>query len=123
MNINKIFDTVNSLKAGQIISINDWTSPMLVSGVSEHFVVAHDAADEYTIISKTPAPEGCHHNGGVQGQCYCGPDFWSFGHWEGYRFDDPVWNNNYLNSLETGETEISERHRASIYFIKVMEDD
>lgn len=122
MNLTKIFDTVNNLKAGQIIQINDWASPMLVSGVSKNFVVAHDAKDEYTIISKTPAPEGYHYNGVTEGQCYCGPDFWSLGYWDGYHFDDPEWNNNYLESLETSETEISQRNRASIYLIKVLDD-
>lgn len=117
MTREKIGETVTGLKTGDVITINDWKTPMRVCGVSDGYVLAH-AGDEYTIIMRQPTH--LQYKGIPSGAFVCGPDWWTFG-WgiDPYRFDDPAWVEKYLASLESGETEVSMRNRAEIRKITV----
>ena len=119
MTPTKINETIMSLLPGDEFCINNWFSPMTVVGRSRHFIVAYnprfrdkDNAYEYTII---PIPENVH--------CpvpECGPDHWILGFHANasdkafYDFTNPAWVAEYLASLESGETEISQRRSAPI---------
>lgn len=109
-----------ALKPGDRILVNDWNDAYTVRGVSQHYVVADFKADTeyplYTILGKEPAT--IRHNGIPAGAMVCGPDSWVFGYWGGYNFDQPDVMAAYLDSLESGETKMSLRHRAEIVNIR-----
>lgn len=108
-----------ALLPGDHIRVNDWNDSYTVRGVSPHYVVADYQADTeyplYTILAKEPTE--IPRNGIPAGAMVCGPDSWVFGYWGGYNFEQPNVIAAYLESLESGETEISLRHRAEITHI------
>lgn len=108
----EILAAVRGLKIGGTIVINNWEQPMKVCAVSDHFVLAYNEKDEYTIISKEPVEH--QYNGIMPGAIVCAADWWTFGYADGYRFDDPAWVEEYMRSLESGETKMSMRHREEI---------
>ena len=115
----EILDSVRGLKVGDAIVINDWEQPMKVCAVSEHFVLAYNENSEYAIISKEPVEHL--YNGITPGAIVCAADWWLFGYKGGYRFNDPAWAEEYMRSLESGETEMSMRRREEIHSSREFE--
>ena len=113
MNREHILDIVRRLRTDDKIIINNWKEPFTVCGKSVHYVLAWDGGDEYTIIKRDPIDFGPY-NGITKGAIVCAADSWVFGYKDGYHFDDPAWVRRYLHDLETGETEMSMRHREEI---------
>lgn len=119
MTAYEINHEIMHLLPGDEFYINNWREPMIVAGRSRHFIVAYnpnfrekDKAYEYTVIPipaslDDPVPE-------------CGPDFWIFGYHcnsatkEFYDFKNPVWVAEYLQSFESGESQISQKRCAPI---------
>ena len=118
MTTSEIITTINSIKLGDKLSINDWKAKYTVCGISEHYILAH-YGQHYTIISRVPF-EGLMFNGVRRGDIYCAPDWWIFGYIEGYDFTNADWVKNYMISLETGETEMSQKHHAPVFFLSVV---
>lgn len=120
MSTQTILNTLSSLTLGDKLAINDWHAKYTVCGISEHFVLAH-YGQHYTIIDKRPVEcIGYCHNGVRCGDFRCAPDWWVFGYEGGYYFTDKAWVEQYLISLETGDTELSMKHEAPLFFLSVV---
>ena len=115
----EVIEVVNSLKLGDKLAINDWKAKYTVCGISPNFVLAH-YGQHYTIISRKPTPSDYHFNGVRGGEIRCAPDWWIFGYVDGYRFTDENWVTKYLTTLEEGETEMSQKKHATVWFISVV---
>lgn len=102
---------MESLEVGDSVRINNRRTYFTVCGISPNFILAH-RGQEYTIIMRYPTKYS--YNGIPAGSYVCAPDFWVWGYYDGYRFDDPLWVKEYLQSLESGETEMSLRNRLHI---------
>lgn len=107
---------LSCIEIGDLIRINDWDTYYTVCGISDNYILAHHEV-EYTIILRWPTTFS--YNGIPAGSYVCAPDFWIFGYHGGYRFCDPAWVKEYMQSLEGGETEMSVRNRAQIARIEV----
>lgn len=117
MDRDEIFDVIDRLCTGDRIQVNDWEKPMKVCGVTDHYVLAYNG-NEYTIISKLPQMYS--HNSIYAGDPFCAMDWWVFGYADGYDFASNEWCEKYMNSLENGDTELSERHREAIYRLELI---
>lgn len=118
-------EILDQIQIGNLIKINNWKQPLRVKGISEnYFVMAQDLHDiekplEYSIFSKIPF-KGLSWNGKVDGDYFCGPDFWLFGDIDfNYKFDNSESIQKYLNKFETGESEISMRNSVVVYSIQI----
>ena len=118
MDTNDIIQTLDSLTLGDKLIINDWRAKYTVCGISQRFVLAH-YGQHYTIISRIPWDRGMW-NGVRDGDIYCAPDWWIFGYVEGYDFTSEAWVKKYLEALETGETEMSQKRHAPVFFLSVV---
>lgn len=120
-------EILDQIQIGDLVKINDWGTPLRVKGVSEnYFVMAQDLHDiekplEYSVFSKIPFQGiGYGRDGKIQGDYFCGPDFWLFGDIDfDYKFDNPESIQKYLNKFETGEAEISMRNSVAVYSIQI----
>lgn len=121
-------ELLDSIKPGDLVWVNDWHNPFQVKCVSSNYFVMtgfDDGEQMYSICSKKPFP-GESHNGVCFGDFYCGPDFWTFGsalvgkHKDLYSFTNKTANRKYMESLESGETQISMRRMARIDRIRVL---
>lgn len=120
-------EILDQIQIGDFIKINNWRQPLRVKGVSKnYFVMVQDLHDiekplEYSVFSKIPfqgVDYGC--NGKIQGDYFCGPDFWLFGDIDfDYKFNNPESIQKYLNKFETGESEISLRNSVAVYSIQI----
>ena len=119
MNTEDIRDTLVALRVGDRVVFNDRRAKFTVCGISPHFVLAH-YGQTYTIFSKEPFTGVVMHNNIHTGDFFCGPDWWVFGYALGYHFTDREWVSTYLSDLESGDTEISMRKRAPVYFLSVV---
>lgn len=120
MTSSELGSIINSIKIGDKLSINDWNAKYTVCGISEHYILAHYGR-HYTIISRKPIDSiGYNYNGVRHGDYVCAPDWWIFGYMNGYYFTDEEWVKEYMTSLETGETEQSQKKHAPIWFISVV---
>ncbi len=117
--MDDIFKTVNSLKLGDRLAINDWKAKYTVVGISQNYVLAH-YGQHYTIIQRNPMPKGYCFNGVREGDIRCAPDWWIFGYVGGYYFPDEEWVRLYLESLESGMTEMSQKKHAVVWFLSVV---
>ena len=118
-----ILDTV---KVGDLISVNDWKKPMRVKAVSENYFVMTQnffGKTYYSVCSKLPW-KGVKHNAMTGGMFHCGPDNYIFGsplaedeHF--YRFEDEKMSMMYLQEFEDEKCAISERHGIPIYDLYV----
>ena len=117
MTTDEIIKTIHEIKIGDKLSINDWNAKYTVCGVSQRFILAH-YGQHYTIIDKTPFPYTF--NAVREGDIRCAPDWWLFGYVNGYYFTNEEWVKEYLTSLETGETELSQKKHAPVWFISVV---
>lgn len=115
----QILNIVRRLGEGDRILINQWGKPFTVCGVSDHYALAWDGGEEYTIIKRDPMQYGPY-NGIPKGAIVCAPDWWTVGYEGGYRFDDPAWVRKYLRDLEAGKTEMSIRRREEIRTIRIL---
>ena len=120
MNNLEILDRIQRLNAGDRIRVNDWKRPMKVCAVSDHYVLAYNG-QIYTIISK--APQDYSRNHIEAGDPFCATDWWTFGYHDGYNFASKEWCEGYMNSLESGETEMSERHREAIHHLELITEN
>ena len=120
MNNDSIGKFILTLKIGDKISWNNQDDWFEVVGISDRFILAWmDRGRDipfYTIISKIPYQY--QHNGVMPGDWYCGPDDRIFGYHKGYHFKDNEWIEGYLDALESGEINISERNKAAIHEMK-----
>lgn len=120
-------EILDQIQIGDFVKINNWRQPLRVKGVSEnYFVMAQDLHDiekplEYSVFSKIPfRGVGYGYDGKIQGDYFCGPDFWLFGDIDfDYKFNNPESIQKYLNKFETRESEISLRNSAAVYSIQV----
>lgn len=120
-------EILDQIQIGDLVKINDWDKPLRVKGVSEnYFVMAQDLHDiekplEYSVFSKIPFQGiGYGRDGKIQGDYFCGPDFWLFGDIDfNYKFDNQESIQKYLNKFETGEAEISMRNSVAVYSIQI----
>lgn len=120
MNNDSIGKFIFSLKIGDKICWNNLDEWFEVVGVSDRFILAWmDRGNRipfYTIISKIPYQY--QHNDVSPSDWYCGPDDFIFGYHKGYHFKDDEWVKEYLNGLENGEINISERSKVAIHEMK-----
>lgn len=121
-------ELLDSVKPGDLVWINDWYNPFRVKCVSSNYFVMigfDDGEQMYSICSKKPFPGECH-NGVCLGDFYCGPDFWTFGsalagkYKNLYSFTNKTANRKYMESLESGETQILMRRMAKINQIRIL---
>jgi hypothetical protein len=120
-------EVLDSLQVGDLVKINAWGQPMRVRGTSENYaVMAQNVFGKtyYSVIEKKPRTAG-NHNEMIRGLFHCGPDFWLFGPpFEfAYKFDDAAAVQRYLQSFETGESELSERSSIPIHLIQIKKCD
>lgn len=115
--MEQIIETLKQLKIGDKLAINDWKAQYTVCGISQRFVLAH-YGQHYTIIDKQPFPYT--HNAVRKGDIRCGPDWWIFGYVDGYDFTNKDWVEKYMIDLETGNTELSEKRHAPVFFLGVV---
>lgn len=118
MDIAEIFEVINKITLGDKLVINDWKAKYTVCGISPNFILAH-YGQHYTIVSRKPWQQSMF-NGVRTGDAYCAPDWWIFGYMDGYDFTNEDWVKKYLADLESGDTEMSQRKHAPIYFISVV---
>jgi len=123
MQTDEIISLLNSLKLGDKLAINDWKAKYTVCGISQNYILAH-YGQHYTIIQRTPMPDGYCYNGVRGGDIRCAPDWWIFGwmsdKWDDYQFNNEEWVKDYLYSLESGETEMSQKRHAPVWFLSVV---
>lgn len=123
---------LDSVQAGDLVKCNGWKTPLEVKGVSaNYFVMAEkiDGEQYYSICEKKPWP-GIKHNAMTGGMFHISTDYWLFG-WPGweignsYDFDNKKKVEEYLQSLEKGETKLSERNGCPVHRIEIkrMERD
>lgn len=117
MEQQEILDTLSSLKLGDKLAINDWKAHYTICGISQNFVLAH-YGQHYTIIDKRPFPYT--HNAVRKGDIRCAPDWWIFGYVDGYDFTNKAWVTKYLTDLEMGDTELSQKRHAPVWFLGVV---
>lgn len=124
-------EILDTIKVGDLVRVNDWTSPMLVKAVSKNFFVMTCKKGKdtyYSVCSKLPW-DGIRHNAMVGGMVHCGCDDWIFGTPLGirneniYQFNNPELNKMYLQEFEDGKTHISERNGIAIYELYVESCD
>lgn len=117
MSYESIKATLETIRLGDKLSVNDWKAKYTVCGLSKHYVLAH-YGQHYTIISRLPA--AYNHNCVREGDYYCATDWWVFGYVNGYHFTNEDWVKEYMTELETGTTEMSQRNRAVVWFLSVV---
>lgn len=121
-------EILDTICVGDLIKINEWKMPLRVKAVSEnYFVMTRKQFGQtvYSVCSKLPWA-GIRHNKMCGGMFHCSTDNWVFGsplsvdYEHLYDFEDTEANEKYLQSFESGETELSERRGVPIYelFIK-----
>lgn len=114
-------EVLDTVQVGDLVKCNDWNVPYHVKGVSEnYFVMTRKQFGQtyYSICEKKPWP-GVRHNAMTGGMFHIGPDHWIFGWSGGYDFDNEANVEEYLQSLESGETAISERRGCPLTRIAV----
>lgn len=101
-------EILDTIKVGDLVRVNDWTSPMLVKAVSKNFFVMTCKKGKdtyYSVCSKLPW-DGVRHNAMVGGMFHCGCDDWIFGtplgikHENIYQFNDLELNKMYLQDIK-----------------------
>lgn len=115
----EIIETLDSIKLGDKLSINDWNAKYTVCGISQNYILAH-YGQHYTIIQRYPMPKNYCYNGVRDGDIRCGPDWWIFGYVDGYDFTNEDWVMKYMSDLETGYTEMSQKRHAPVWFLAVV---
>ena len=118
MRNDEIKTVLDSITLGDKLIVNDWKAKYTVCGLSENYVLAH-YGQHYTIISRRPW-EGFMFNGVRKGDIYCAPDWWIFGYFDGYYFTDEEWVKKYMTDLELGDTEMSQKKHAPVFFLSVI---
>lgn len=122
-------EALDTIKAGDLVKVNDWKRPMRVKGVSENYFVMTQPVGKrtmYSVVSKKPWG-GIRHNAMVGGMFHCGPDNLIFGssiafeHHDLYYFNDAEMTAEYLQQFEDGDISISERRGMAIYDLYVKE--
>ena len=113
---------LDSVQVGDLVKCNHWKLAYRVKGVSaNYFVMARNMFGQtsYSICEKKPREAG-RYNAMTPGMYHIGPDSWIFG-WRdfSYNFDNFLAVVEYLDSLERGETEISERRGCALYRIAI----
>lgn len=120
-------EILDTIKVGDLIKVNDWKKPMRVKVVSKnYFLMTQKMFGKtcYSVCSKLPWG-GIRYNKFVGGMFHCGTDNWVFGsplcsdYEDLYEFDDAKSNEEYLQSFEDGETELSLRSGVAIYDLYV----
>lgn len=119
MTTEEIIEVLKSIRLGDKLAVNDWKAKYTVCGISQNYVLAH-YGQHYTIIAKNPTTLDYHFNGVRGNEIRCAPDWWIFGYINGYKFTDESWVKEYLISLETGETEMSQKKHAPVFFLSVV---
>ena len=119
MTSNEILDTLNAVRLGDKLAINDWKAKYTVVGISPGYVLAH-YGQHYTILCRKPTSDEYCYNGVRGGDIRCGPDWWIFGYKDGYDFTDEHWTKQYMEDLETGYTEVSQKRHATVWFLSVV---
>lgn len=120
-------ELLDSVAVGDLIKVNDWKKPLRVKGVSEnYFVMATKQFGDtiYSVCEKKPWG-GTHRNAMVGGMFHVGRDSWLFG-WHGfvgvsggYNFENAENTAEYLQSFESGESEISCRNAIPIRLLQI----
>lgn len=119
-------ELLDKIKVGDMVKCNDWGRPMRVKGVSENYFVmaaSHFGKTIYSICEKKPW-DGIRYNHMRGGMFHIGTDNWIFGWggWDpdgGYDFDDEKMTAKYLESLEMGLTELSQRRSVPLTSIAI----
>lgn len=120
-------EILDTICVGDLIKINEWKMPLRVKAVSDnYFVMTRKQFGQtvYSVCSKLPW-DGIRHNEMRGGMFHCSTDNWVFGspisvdYEYLYDFEDAEANDKYLQSFESGETELSERRGIPIYELYV----
>ena len=119
MRNDEIKAIMDSLALGDKLAINDWKAKYTVCGLSENYALAH-YGQHYTILQRKPMPDDYCFNGVRGGDYRCAPDWWIFGYVDGYDFTSKKWVTKYMAELESGDTEMSQKRHATIYFLSVV---
>ena len=114
---------LNTIQVGDLVRINDWKKPLRVKGVSDNYFVmaAKQFKDTIYSVCKKKPWGGIRHNAMTGGMFHCGRDSWIFG-WGGmddYDFENAEQTAAYLQSFESGESEISHRNAVPIMFLQI----
>ena len=113
-----VLDTV---AVGDLVKCNGWKAPYRVKGVSKnYFVMARKQFGEwyYSICEKKVRTAG-QYNSMMPGMFHISTDNMVFGYVDGYDFDNAEWMAGYLNALETGKIELSERKGCALNSIHI----
>lgn len=119
-------ETLDTIKPGDLVKVNDWKRPMKVKAVSDnYFVMTQNLFGEtlYSVCSKIPW-NGIKYNAMTGGMFHCGPDNYVFGSPLAeddsfYKFDNQELAKAYLQEFEDGKCEISERKGIPIFDLYV----
>lgn len=110
-------EVLDTIKVGDLVKVNDWKKPMKVRGVSKNYAVMTEnnfGKIYYSVIEKKPW-DGVLRNEMVGGHFHCGRDNWIFGDpYFDYNFDNAEGVAQYLQTFETGKTELSVRNAIPI---------
>lgn len=124
-------ELLDSIKVGDLVAIQGWDSLLEVKCVSDNYFVMADTSPDkqgwYSICEKKLSPYT--HNDMRKGLFHCGTDFWIFGYINPdddfsddpngdvnpYTFTNQKFNESYMASLESGETQLSARTSVPIY--------
>lgn len=114
-------DVLDTVEVGDLVKCNGWKVPYRVKGVSEnYFVMARKQFGEwyYSICEKKLRTAG-QYNAMMPGMFHISVDNMVFGYADGYGFDNAEWMAGYLDALETGKIELSERKGCALNSIHI----
>lgn len=118
---NPLKSQLDSVEVGDLVKCNGWKVPYRVKGVSpNYFVMARKQFGNwyYSICEKKMRTAG-DYNAMRSGRYHISTDNMIFGYVDGYDFDNSEWMAGYLNALETGKIELSERNGRALYSISI----
>ena len=72
METSEIIETLQNIRLGDKLAINDWKAKYTVCGISPNYVLAH-YGQHYTIIAKQPTSNEYCFNGVRGGEIRCAP--------------------------------------------------
>lgn len=108
---------LDNIKVGNIIKCNDWEESMKVVGISDNYFIMVNG-DYYSICEKKPIDHT--RNNYTKGSFRIGDDDLVFGKIGGYKWNDEKFITEYLNELESGETQLSARRAIDLKKIKIL---
>lgn len=114
-------DILDHIKIGDRVKLNGDKRPMRIIATSENYMLAIQNVfgnTLYSVISKNKAKHN--RNNVTKGRYYYGADNWISGYRnQGHHWENKEWLKTYLESFESGETEITTRNSVDLEKIAI----